>query len=217
MISFCNILNNINDGIVVKTVADHHLLFANTMAKNILNCFTEDQQENILNIKKFTAIDLKEDIHPLLDEDLEHSRTPANKMSLNSIVKQLENHGDHYAECTIYRVSIPKQTMQDAKRDGKRLITHVMVEATIDNFQGESCVTIYLKNVTHFVEVQKLYQRTLEQELIEDAENEIVENLAKIMSGEARKAEVRNWNQETDSDSSLADGLGTAPTHQQQS
>ena len=118
----------------------------------------------MLNTKKFTKIDLMEDKTELhIDEEVKsahgHSR---NKVSLNHIVKQLENHGDNdFSESTIYKVSIPKSAMEIYKRNGQKPITHIMVEATFNVFEDETAVTIYLRNVSYLVEVQKFYQKAI--------------------------------------------------------
>ena len=70
--------------------------------------------DDLLNLKKFSPIDLKEDQHPLFDEEDERLETDAiMRNSLNSIVKNLGNDGDHsFSDSTIYKVSIPRNTVQ---------------------------------------------------------------------------------------------------------
>ena len=94
-----------------------------------------------MNVKKFTAIDLKENINPLDDdEDLygrQHIKAPI-KLSLNTIVKRLHNDGDNeFSDCTIYKVSIPKKVAEAAEKESKRLINYVMVEASLKVFKEE--------------------------------------------------------------------------------
>ena len=77
-----------------------------------------------------------------------------NKYSLNTIVKQLQNDGDHdFSDNTIYRVHISKKKMNDAIKERKRITTHVMVEASLNVFRDEAAITIYLRDVSHYVEV----------------------------------------------------------------
>ena len=57
-----------------------------------------------------------------------------------------------------------------------------MVEATLNRFMDEPAIVIYLRNVTHSVEVQKIFQKALEEQVIEEAEDEIVEALARKIS-----------------------------------
>ena len=72
-------------------------------------------------------------------------------------MRQLENDGDHdFSGNSIYKVSIGKLTMAKAIKEGKKPITHIMVEASLNVFKDEAAVTIYMRDVTHFVEVQKL-------------------------------------------------------------
>ena len=78
-------------------------------------------------------------------------------------------------------MSIPKRIVAAASKEGKRLITHVMVEASLNVFRDEAAVTIYLRDVSHAVEVQKLCQQAIEDQIKEDAEEEIVEALAGII------------------------------------
>lgn len=53
-----------------------------------------------------------------------------------------------------------------------------MVEATLNVFKDEAAITIYLRDVTHFVEVKKLCQQVIEEQMKAEAEEEIVETLA---------------------------------------
>ena len=115
-----------------------------------------------MNLKRFTKIDLKEHRDPLFDkvndDKSDGSIEPGKKVSLNTIVKHLEHHGDYgFSESTIYKVSIPKSVMEACKEQGEKPITHVMVEATLNVFKDEPAITIYLRNVSHSVEVQKFY------------------------------------------------------------
>ena len=97
-------------------------------------------------------------------------------------MKGLQNDGDHgFSDATIYKVSIPKKDIEEAKNDGRRLITYIMVEATLNVFKDEAAVTIYLRDVTHFVEVQKCYLKAQEAQIMNEAEEEIVDALADIM------------------------------------
>ena len=71
--------------------------------------------KNILNLKRFTKIDLKENRDPLFfkaNDAQEDEIEAGKKVSLNTIVKHLEHHGDYgFSESTIYKVSIPKSVM----------------------------------------------------------------------------------------------------------
>ena len=87
---------------------------------------------------------------------------------LNNIVKNLENHGDHgFSESTIYRVSIPRSAKELAIKEGRKPITHVMVEATLNVYRDEAAITIYLRNVSYVVEVQKQFLKAQEEQAIE--------------------------------------------------
>ena len=76
------------------------------------------------------------------------------KISLSAIVKGLNDHGDHgFSESTIYKVSIPRKVRAKMREDGVNVITHIMVEASFNVFDGEPAITIFLRDVTHYVEV----------------------------------------------------------------
>ena len=68
--------------------------------------------------------------------------------------------------------------MERAKTEGWNPITHVMIEASLNEFMDEQAIVIYLRNVSHSVEVQKIFQKAFEEEVIEEAEDAIVEALA---------------------------------------
>ena len=53
-----------------------------------------------------------------------------------------------------------------------------MVDATISKFMDTPAVTIYLRNVSHSVETQKIFNKVIEEQAIEEAEDELVEALA---------------------------------------
>ena len=92
----------------------------------------------MLNLKRFAKVDLKEKENPLFDDEDEFDTSPfsSKKVSLNSIVKNLENHGDHgFSESTIYKISIPRSAKELALREGRKPITHVMVEATLNVYR----------------------------------------------------------------------------------
>ena len=55
---------------------------------------------------------------------------------------------------------------------------HIMVEATLNVFQDEAAITIYLRDVTHYVNVQKFCQQKIQEEIKAEAEEEIVTTLA---------------------------------------
>ena len=116
---FCSILNNMHEGVIIKTAVENQILFANETACSILNNEDLLQQKlarvpgTDLNVKRFTAVDLQEGENPLLKDEVsgEAERTStAKRVSLNSIVKGLQNDGDYaFSEGTIYKVSIPKK------------------------------------------------------------------------------------------------------------
>ena len=74
---FCDILDKMHEGVIIKTAKDNKILFANAMASSILNIeqtteetlTTEAMPGDDLNIKRFTAIDLKEDKNPFIDDE----------------------------------------------------------------------------------------------------------------------------------------------------
>ena len=133
-----------------------------------------------LNMKKFTEISLNEDKNPLFDDFKEGADSRVGKkMSLNKIVEQLQNNGDNgFSESTIYKMSKSKQMKQEFEEKGKKLTEYVMVEATLNVFMDQAAVTIYLRDVTHYVNVQKFCQQTIQQEIKAEAEEEIVDALA---------------------------------------
>ena len=114
---FKNILNHIHDGIIIKAADRNQIFLSNKTADSIMNVSEqqnglESDLKNILNLKRFSKIDLKEDKHPLFGiyEDEEKSDTVGNKVSLNTIVKNLENSGDHgFSESSIYKVSMSRK------------------------------------------------------------------------------------------------------------
>ena len=126
------------EGIIIKTATDHEVIFANETAKTILNNSTD------MSVKRFTAVDLRENKNPLLEEDEGSGESQAkpssktrNKLSLNTIVKRLHNDGDNeFSNSTIYKVSIPKTVSEAARAEGRRLITYAMVEASLKVFRG---------------------------------------------------------------------------------
>ena len=166
MKTFNNIMNHVHDGVIIKS-ADRQEIFMTNETANTIMRVDEHQvgmQYWMLNTKRFTKIDLSEEKTPLLDDksQIVTMADTRKKVSLNTIVKQLENHGDHgFSESTIYKVSIPKSAMDIYKRNGQKPITHIMVEATMNVFEDETAVTIYLRNVSYLVEVQKFYQKAM--------------------------------------------------------
>ena len=56
-----------------------------------------------------------------------------------------------------------------------------MVEASLNVFRDEAAITIYLRDVSHYVEVQKLCQQAIENQIKEEAQEEVVEALAGII------------------------------------
>ena len=169
-------MNNIHDGIIIKAANRNKILFSNQTANAIFRREEADDAVNsaMLNLKRFAKIDLKEKENPLFDDDDEIDATSlANKkISLNSIVKNLQNHGDEgFSESTIYKVSIPRSAKELAQREGRKPVTHVMVEATLNVYRDEAAVTIYLRNVSYIVEVQKSFLKAQEEKAIEEAED----------------------------------------------
>ena len=144
------------------------------------------EDNNILNLKRFTKVDLKEDENPFdkaIDVQSEGSIKAGKKVSLKTIVKDLEHHGDYgFSESTIYKVSIPKSVNEFYKERGEKPITHVMVEATLNVFKDEPAITIYLRNVSHSVLVEKFYQRAAKEKEEEEAEEEVVDTLARLIN-----------------------------------
>ena len=155
---FGSILNNIHDGIIIKSANRNQVLFSNDTANKIFRRDELDANVDsaMLNLKRFTKVDIKEKENPLFDDEDELETTPINskKISLNTIVKNLANHGDHgFSESTIYKVSIPRSAKELATKEGGKPITHVMVEATLNVYRDEAAVTMYLRNVSYVVEV----------------------------------------------------------------
>ena len=93
------------------------------MANQILNIKGEDDS-NVLNVKKFKKADIKEGRDPLFDDDnvtesgsklTERSR----KTSLSYILRHLKDYGDQsFSDTSIYKVSIPKSSMERAVLTG---------------------------------------------------------------------------------------------------
>ena len=74
----------------------------------------EDQMQiqNSLSERRFTEVDLKVVVNPLVD-----IRVP---VSLNTILKGLKEQGEErFSEAKIYKVSIPEHAMERAKEQGK--------------------------------------------------------------------------------------------------
>ena len=69
-----------------------------------------------LNVKRFTPIDLHEDKNPIFDDAADaFGAEQFKKVSLNSIVKKLQNEGGHrFSEPAIYKVSVPRKKAEQA-------------------------------------------------------------------------------------------------------
>ena len=206
---FGSILNNINDGIIIKSANHNKILFCNETANAIFN--RDDVEEKVdsamLNLKRFTKVDLKEKENPLFDDedDLETSPVNSKKISLNTIVKNLANHGDNaFSESTIYKVSIPRRAMELALKEGRKPITHVMVEATLNVYRDEAAVTMYLRNVSYVVEVQKNFLKAQEEQALEEAEDEVIQTIAKVTKAKHATPEKVSESQGADQKETIA-------------
>ena len=122
-----------------------------------------DDDSNVFNVKKFKKADIKEGRDPLFDDDHENDDEKTHKVSLSHILRHLESYGDSFSDTTIYKVSIPKSSMERALKTGQKPITHVMVDATLNVYMDEPAVTIYLRNVSHSVETRKIFNKVIEE------------------------------------------------------
>ena len=53
-----------------------------------------------------------------------------------------------------------------------------MVEATLNVYKNEPAITIYLRDVSQYVEIHKLYNEALQEKMKVEVEKAIVEDLA---------------------------------------
>ena len=131
----------------------------------------------------------------MLDELDDESDLKQNEsVSLNTIINKLRDDGnDAFSESIIYRVRISKRTIAMARSlTGFRLVSHVMVEATLNVHKDEPAITVYLRDVSQYVEMHKLYHETLKEKMKAEVENSIVENLANQLSKQHALNQVKD-------------------------
>ena len=81
-------------------------------------------------------------------------------VSIVEIIDSLEVSQDKpgtFVSEDIYRVCLPKKsragTVLNQAKENQTLITHVMFEAFLIEFDGETSIAIYLRDKTHFVKM----------------------------------------------------------------
>ena len=79
-----------------------------------------------------------------------------------------------------------------------------MVEATLNVYRDEAAVTIYLRNVSYVVEVQKNFLKAQEEQALEEAEHKVIQTLAKVSKQKNSTPEEVNEAQGKDHKKSLA-------------
>ena len=180
------IIDNFNEGLIIINNRRDTLLNANSSARKIYNAGLSFGSMNKmtdadLGKKKFKRADLetKKGLDKERGNESEFSidlsadgPVPENpKISLVEIIDRLEvgeKPGTFVSE-DVYRVCLPKKsragTVLNEAKENKTLITHVMFEAFLIEFDGETSIAVYLRDKTHYVKMLQAQKKNSKYKL----------------------------------------------------
>ena len=147
------ILNNVQDGIIIKAIKDNSIVFANEIGCKIICAkldFSDIEKRvtgNWLNTARFCWYDIDEDKDPYLD-GVKEMVIHGERQSLNEIVESLKDDGAAFSDNKIYKVIHTKSDAVRTKADGERPVQYISVEVTQNVFKAEPVLTIYLRDLT---------------------------------------------------------------------
>ena len=78
-----------------------------------------------------------------------------NRQSINEILAELRTDGGTYANDKIYKVMLSKQQVEEEKNAGRQLVKYIAIEASEVEFKLEPAISIYLRDMTKFVQGEK--------------------------------------------------------------